>query len=78
MKIIMGDWNARTANLENTLYGNKERKNIDKKYNTQGKTMIEFCKEEDLMIVNGRQSNRYKEVKLFSKTVKKSTRGIVR
>jgi len=53
--LVIGDFNARTGQLDNSKYGNiLSRKSKDNCINGHGHSIINFCDENDLIILNGR------------------------
>ena len=55
--ILCGDFNARTGNLKDyitNIDGTSERQNIDQRINANGEDLIDFIKDCQLAIVNGR------------------------
>lgn len=57
MIALMGDFNARTSNLTETLDSNNiptTRLNIDQRVNKYGKELINICKYNNLLIINGK------------------------
>ena len=59
---LVGDFNARTANLLETIETHDnlaQRTNIDNKVNKYGKELINLCKYNNLIIANGRNTFGY-------------------
>merc|ERR1711994_668307 len=55
-KILTGDFNGRT---NQNMWSSYKRKNVDKKKpNRQGRTLLEFCEKEKLLILNGIDTER--------------------
>merc|ERR1712083_439 len=56
IKLITGDFNSRTHQF---MWNNMKRTNIDKKKpNKQGRTLLNFCEKENIIILNGLKINR--------------------